>query len=139
VFTAATNPATLANMSTALLVFNNDSYTPKAWHTAMFMWLFICVPVLFNLWFRKLINTFETIGGICHVVLFIVNIVILTVLAKRSTNDYVFKTLTHDVSGWTNPAVAWGIGLLTVTFPISGEIQWLFLINLWRKRGLLII
>jgi hypothetical protein len=28
---------------------------------------------------------------------------------------------------------------LTVTFPISGEIQWLFLINLWRKRGLLII
>jgi len=28
--------------------------------------------------------------------------------------------LTHDVSGWSDPAVAWGIGLLTVTFPLSG-------------------
>jgi hypothetical protein len=32
----------------------------------------------------------------------------------------VFNTLTHDISGWTNPGVAFGLGLLTMTFPITG-------------------
>lgn len=103
------------------MIFNNDSYEPKRWHTAMIMWGFICLPLLLNLYFRKLVNIFETIGGVCHILFFFINIITLTVLAKRSTNEYVFKTLTHDVSGWTNPGVAWGIGLLTVTFPISGK------------------
>ncbi|KAI1869330.1 uncharacterized protein JN550_005960 [Neoarthrinium moseri] len=42
-------------------------------------------------------------------------------MAQRSSARYVFQTLTHDVSGWTNPAVAWGIGLLTVTYPLTGD------------------
>ncbi|KAF2666911.1 amino acid transporter [Microthyrium microscopicum] len=120
IFTAAANPAALANMITALMIFNDETYSPKRWHTAMFMWLFIIVPVVFNIWFRKVINTLETVGGVIHIVFFIVNIVLLPVLAVRSSNDYVWNTLTNDLSGWTNPGVAFGIGLLTVTYPISG-------------------
>ncbi len=105
------------------MVFNSESYVVKRWHTAMLMWLFTIMPSIFNLWLRKLLGTFETIGGICHVVFFIVNIITLTVLARRSTTDYVFKTLTNDVSGWTNPAVAWVIGLLTVVWPVSCKIR----------------
>lgn len=59
------------------------------------------------------------IGGICHTVFFIISVITLGVCARRSTTDFVFNTLTHDMSGWTDPAVAWGIGLLTVTFPIT--------------------
>jgi len=85
------------------------------------MWGFIVVPVVWNFWFRKLLNPLEMISGICHVIFFFVSIITLAVLSRRSTSEFVFDTLTHDLSGWTNPAVAWGIGLLTVTFPITSE------------------
>ena len=125
-FNAAAGPATLANLVVGLVIFNNESYVPHRWHTAMLMWLFILIPYVFNFWFRKLLATLELIGGICHIVFFMINILTLAVLARRSTNDYVFKTLTHDVSGWTNPAVAWGIGLLTVVWPVSGNTSAIF-------------
>jgi len=105
-----------------MIIFNNPNYNPASWHTAMIMWAFILIPLVFNLYFRKLLNTFETIGGILHVVFFIVTIITLAALAQRSTTDFVFKTLVTDVSGWTNPAVSFGIGLLTVVFPVAGEI-----------------
>lgn len=53
--------------------------------------------------------------------MFTASIVTLVVLAEHSSIGYVFRTLTTDVSGWTNPPVAWGIGLLTVTYPLTGE------------------
>jgi hypothetical protein len=84
------------------------------------MWLFILIPLVFNIWFRRVLNTLETIGGVIHVIFFFVNIITLTVLAKRSSTDFVFKTLTHDISGWSNPGVAFGLGLLTMTYPIAG-------------------
>jgi hypothetical protein len=65
------------------------------------------------------LNTLEMIGGICHALFFIVSIITLVVLAERSPADFVFNTLWHDLSGWDNPGVAFSIGLLTVTFPIT--------------------
>ncbi|CAN9241415.1 unnamed protein product [Alternaria alternata] len=41
-------------------------------------------------------------------------------MAQKSSTEYVFQTLTKDVSGWDNSAVAWGIGLITVTYPLCG-------------------
>jgi choline transport protein len=87
----------------------------------MWMWFFIITPVIANLWFRKLLNSFQIIGGVCHVVFFLASIITLILLAERSTTDYVFKTITNDITGWTNPGVAFGLGLLTMTYPIGGE------------------
>lgn len=120
IFTTAAGPASVANIITGLMVFNTDDYEAKRWHTAMFMWLFILIPVVLNLWFRKVLNTLESMGGILHILFFFVNIITLSVMARRSSVDFVFKTLTHDLSGWTNPGVAFGLGLLTMTFPIAG-------------------
>jgi choline transport protein len=122
-FGTAGAPAGLANMVTGLIIFNKPDYVHQNWHTAMIMWLFIIVPLIFNLWFRKLVNIFETVGAIFHIVFFIVSIATLTALAQRSTPGYVFGTLVNDISGWTNPTVSWGIGLLTVTFPVVGKIH----------------
>lgn len=41
-------------------------------------------------------------------------------MGKKSSVGFVFTTLTQDASGWTNPAIAWGLGLLTVTYPLTG-------------------
>jgi hypothetical protein len=120
IFAAAGTTANLANQLSALIIFNYPNYDPKPWHVASFMWIFILTPLVFNLCFRKLLNTFETIGGIIHIVFFVVTIVTLTTLAERSTTDFVFKTIVTGVSGWTNPGICFGIGLLTVVNPLTG-------------------
>jgi hypothetical protein len=63
------------------------------------MWALILVPFIFNLFFRKLLNAFELIGGICHFLFFIIAIVTLSVLAERSTPQFVFQNLTQGLSG----------------------------------------
>ena len=85
------------------------------------MWAFIIIPVVFNLYFRKVLNTLETLGAILHIGFFIATIITLTVLAQHSTTDFVFKTLVTGVSGWTNRGASFGIGLLTVVFPVAGK------------------
>lgn len=103
------------------MIFNNPSYVPKQWHTTLLMWAITSLPFFANFYFRKLLNPFEAIGAILHVVFFIVSIITLVVLAPRSSPDYVFKTLTHDTSGWHQPIVTFGIGLLTVVYPLTGR------------------
>jgi len=116
----ASGPALLANIIIGLAVFNYDGYVPQRWHTTLIMWALILVPFIFNLFFRRLLNVFELIGGICHFLFFIVAIVVLSVLAERSTPQFVFQNLTQGLGGWENSGVTWGLGLLTVTFAVNG-------------------
>jgi len=109
-------------MVTALIIFNKEDYVYHRWHTALIMWLFILTPLVSNLWFKKVLNVIETAGGVIHVVFFIVSIITLAALARRSTNEFVFDTLINDASGWTNPGVAFGIGLLPVALGPVGKI-----------------
>jgi hypothetical protein len=85
--------------------------------------LFILLPLLPNLWFRKLLNAFEITSGVCCVVFFLVNIAVLGALAPRNTTAFVFKTLIHEAPGWSNPGVAWCLGLLTPVSALIGGIS----------------
>lgn len=85
------------------------------------MWAATIVPFLINLRFKKVVTFLEAFGAVCHVGIFTASIITLGILAERSTVGYVFHTLTNDISGWKNPVVAWGIGLLTVAFPLTGK------------------
>jgi len=51
---------------------------------------------------------------------YIIIVVTLSVLAERSTPQFVFQTFTMGRSGWENAGVTWGIGLLTATFAVNG-------------------
>lgn len=116
----AAGPSLLANIILGIAKFNNMEYEIKAWHTTLLMCAMIVLPVFFNLWFRRVLATFETIGGVCHFVFFIISVITLATLAKRSPTDWVFTELTSDVSGWNNAGVSWGLGLLTITFAVNG-------------------
>lgn len=116
----ASVPGVIANIIIGIAVFNHENYVPKSWHTALLMWAVLAVPFLFNLWFRQLLNMFELFGGILHIIFFITSIITLVVLASHSTVGFVFNTLTTGQSGWNNPGVCWGLGLLTLTYSISG-------------------
>ncbi|KAF2127533.1 amino acid transporter [Dothidotthia symphoricarpi CBS 119687] len=113
-------PSILANIITSLAVFNYENYAPERWHTSLIMIAIMIIPFMFNLWFRKLLDAFEMTGGILHITLFIVVIVILVVFGPRNDAAFVFKTLTSDVSGWNNSGVSWGLGLLSMTFSVTG-------------------
>jgi len=83
------------------------------------MWGFVIIPVVWNFWFRRMLNTLEMIGGICHVVFFIVSVTTLAVLAERSSASFVFNTVWDEFSGWNNKGIAFSLGIITVTFPIT--------------------
>lgn len=107
-------------MITSLAIFNNENYVPERWHTSLIMIAIMIVPFTFNLWFRKLLDAFEMTGGILHICLFIVVIVVLIVFGPRSDPNFVFKTLIWEESGWNNKGVSWGLGLLSMTFSVTG-------------------
>lgn len=52
--------------------------------------------------------------------LFIVFVAVLIAKGTRSDTIFVFKTLTTEVSGWNNPGISWGLGLLSMTFSVTG-------------------
>jgi hypothetical protein len=77
---------------------------------------------------------------------FIVFMVTLILLARRSTNEFVWATSINNVSGWTNPVASFSIGLLSPVFSLSGFdgvlhmsktstrlLQWLLLITTRRR------
>jgi choline transport protein len=64
----------------------------------------------------------ETSGFCIHISFFLASIITLSALAQRSTNEYVFATVVNDISGWTNSAVAFGIGSLSVFLGPVGKI-----------------
>ncbi|KAJ4364487.1 hypothetical protein N0V83_009081 [Neocucurbitaria cava] len=119
-FACSGPPSILANMITSLAIFNNDNYVPQRWHTSLIMIATMIVPFTFNLWFRKILDAFEMTGGILHICLFIVMIVVLIVFGPRSDPEFVFKTLVWEESGWNNKGVSWGLGLLSMTFSVTG-------------------
>ncbi|KAF2750888.1 amino acid transporter [Sporormia fimetaria CBS 119925] len=110
----------LALITQTLIGFWDLTYQPKPWHVTLIMWAFLVAAIVCNLFLRKILNTLETIGGICHVVFFIVIIAVLATLGGRSSPSFVFGTVVSDVSGWNNSGVSFHIGLLAVILPLFG-------------------
>jgi amino acid transporter len=112
--------AFIANTLSGLIIFNDSTFEPKAWHSTVFLIAFLVVPLILNLYLRTIINYLETIGGILHVLFFVAIVATLCTLSKRSTPEFVFKTV-HTDAGWNNPGVAFSIGILATALPISGS------------------
>ncbi|KAJ4312879.1 hypothetical protein N0V94_007219 [Neodidymelliopsis sp. IMI 364377] len=108
----------MSNTLLGLIIFNKPDYEPQAWHPTVFLIAFLIIPLILNLYLRRIINYLETIGGVFHVVLFVAIITTLCTLSKRSTPEFVFTTL-HTDAGWDNPGVAFSIGMLATAYPIS--------------------
>ena len=85
-------------MITAMAAFNHPTYVIQRWHTSLIMIAIMIIPFSFNLWFRQLLHTFEMTGGILHIVLFVIFLVVLIVFGPRNSNEFVFRTLTWKLS-----------------------------------------
>lgn len=108
----------LVNTVSGLIIFNYADYEPQRWHVTLLLIGFTLTMMVLNLGLRRVVNPLENIGGVLHVLLFVIIIVVLVTLSERSSSEFVFQTLTTE-SGWNNPGVAWSIGLLNTAYPIS--------------------
>lgn len=127
-------PATLIQ---AMISLWDPSYHFAKWHTTLLMWALLAGALLCNVFLRRILNVMETLGGLLHIIFFVVIVTILTTMGRRSTTGFVFNTLTSDLSGWNNPGICFNAGMLSVLLPLSGADSVLHMIDetkLPRKR-----
>ncbi|KAL9109285.1 MAG: hypothetical protein Q9227_006040 [Pyrenula ochraceoflavens] len=116
----AVAPFFVSTQITGLLVLNYPDYVHQRWHDTLLMWAIVLVPLLSNIWGRRLLAPLEVLGGIFHVVMYPIMLVVIICLGTRNTSDYVWKTKVHDLSGWSNYGVAFSLGLISSVFPLGG-------------------
>jgi hypothetical protein len=110
-----------------LIILNNPTYIPKGWHGTLLAWAVLAVPLICNIMARRVLPALEVLGGIMHVALFVVFVVVLVALSPRSSADFVFTETMTGLSGYSNAGEQWCIGLLSAAFPLAGEWHPIFL------------
>lgn len=104
----------------ALIVLNNKSYVYERWHGTMIFWAVVLVSTCVNVVGIRILPHLETLVGILHVCLWVVWLVPLVYLSPHRSAASTFTDFENN-SGWSNNAVSWCIGLLTVTYPFIGR------------------
>lgn len=102
-----------------LILLNDNSYIPQPFHGTLLAWAILALPLFCNIFARKILAPLEIIGGVLHIALFVVFIVVLVVFSPRSTSSFVFTTTTTGLSGWSSPGIQWCVGLLSGAFPLA--------------------
>lgn len=75
-----------------------------------------------QLYARRLLVTLEIIGGTCHLLFFLITVIILGVLAPQSTNKFVWATGSSGLTGWNSSGVTFCLGLLSPAFAVAGTL-----------------
>jgi amino acid transporter len=119
-FACALNPFLMGGMIQGCITLCDETYVAKGWHTMLLSWASMALPIFCNVYARKILAPLEIAAAILHVLGFVVFVVVLVVMARRSTAEFVFDTAFYGKSGWENQGVQWSIGLLAVIFPIGG-------------------
>ena len=97
----------------------NPSYIPQLWHGTLIAWAVLVLPLLCNIFARRLLVQLELVAGVANILFFFVFIIVLGVMAQKSPASFVFGTTFTGFSGWTLPGVQWCIGLLSAAFPLQ--------------------
>ena len=117
----AVAPFFVSTQITGLLVLNYPNYVHQRWHDTLLMWAIVLVPLLSNIWGRRLLAPLEVLGGIFHIVMYPIMLIVIICLGTRNTSDFVWKTKVHDLSGWSNYGIAFSLGLISSVFPLGGK------------------
>lgn len=103
-----------------LIILNDDNYIPKQWHGTLLAWAILFLPIICNIFARRIMAPLEILGGILHIVLFVVFVAVLVSLSPHSSAKFVFTDTITNLSGYSSPGVSWCIGLLSAAFPLAG-------------------
>lgn len=118
-----------ASITQGVIALNNPTYTPQLWHVTLLMYAYLIFVVVLNIYARKLLVVVEMFGGVIHFAFFIATIVTLAVMGPKSSASFVFTESFFGLSGWSNHAVQWCLGLLSSTAVLTGKARTILLIR----------
>ncbi|KAF2997018.1 hypothetical protein E8E14_004973 [Neopestalotiopsis sp. 37M] len=119
----AASLAYLAQSLLSVVVLWYPDYEVSTWQNALVMAAFCVPPLVANLWFKRIVVWMEWIGALGHGAFWVASIVVLSrggIGGTRSSHAAVWANLTTGLSGWDQPGVAFGIGILPLAFPTTG-------------------
>ncbi|KAL3459506.1 amino acid/polyamine transporter I [Aspergillus heterothallicus] len=104
-----------------LIILSNPSYTPHPWRSTLLMWAVSLIPIITNIYARRLLSGIELVAGVMHVLFLPIVIGVIAGLAPtRSSNEFVWDTFVTELSGWKGDGLVFSIGLLGVVTPFAG-------------------
>jgi hypothetical protein len=103
-----------------MIVLADPTYELVRWRGTLLMWAVAIIPIIINIFARRVLGGIEVAAGIMHVVFLPVTIAVFVILAPRNPNFFVWDTFVEGLSGWQNSGVVFSIGLLGVITPLAG-------------------
>ena len=113
-------PFLVGGLIQGIAAVNHPEYVPARWHTTLIAWAMLVLPVLGNVFARRMLVRLELIAGVLNIVFFFVIVIVLGAMATKSPASFVFGATFTGFSGWTLPGVQWCVGLLSAAFPLQG-------------------
>ncbi|KAF7594391.1 hypothetical protein BBP40_009372 [Aspergillus hancockii] len=114
------SPYFIGTQIQGMVVLSHPEYESHRWHGTLLMWAVVLIPIIINIFARRVLAIIEVAAGIMHIVFLPVTIATFVALAHRNPNSFVWDTFVSGLSGWSNPGVVYSIGLLGVVTPLSG-------------------
>ncbi|KAB8207957.1 Amino acid permease [Aspergillus parasiticus SU-1] len=103
-----------------LVVLAHPDYELVRWRGTLLMWAVAIIPILINIFARRVLGGIEVAAGIMHVVFLPVTIAVFVILAPRNPDSFVWDTFVGGLSGWKDSGVVYSVGLLGVITPLAG-------------------
>ncbi|KAL4867049.1 hypothetical protein BDV12DRAFT_198531 [Aspergillus spectabilis] len=103
-----------------MIVLAHPDYEVHGWRSTLLMWAVAIIPIIVNIFARRVLATIEIVAGAMHVLFLPIIVGIVVRDASRSSNSFVWDTFISGLSGWENDGVVFSIGLLGVITPLSG-------------------
>ncbi|KAE8350881.1 amino acid transporter [Aspergillus coremiiformis] len=113
-------PFIIGNQIKGMVVLSHPDYDQQRWHGAVLMWAILLVPIVINIFARRLLPIVEVVAGVMHCVFLPVTIAVLLLVAPRHPDAFVWNTFVSGLSGWKDPGVVFSVGLLGVIAPFAG-------------------
>ncbi|KAL3459003.1 amino acid/polyamine transporter I [Aspergillus heterothallicus] len=103
-----------------MVVLAHPEYKLVRWRGTLLMWAVAIIPIIINIFARRVMGGIEVAAGIMHVVFLPVTIAVFVILAPRNPDSFVWDTFVGGLSGWKDSGVTFSIGLLGVITPLAG-------------------
>ncbi|KAJ5481873.1 amino acid permease [Penicillium sp. IBT 31633x] len=103
-----------------MIVLAHPEYELVRWRGTLLMWAVAIIPIIINVFARRVLGAIEVSAGIMHVVFLPVTIAVFVILAPRNPDWFVWDTFVGGLSGWKDSGVTFSVGLLGVITPLAG-------------------
>ena len=104
-----------------LVSLSHPNYVYQGWHATLVGYGSILIPLVANLFARRLLKPIELFGVLWHFIALITISAVLIVLGGRNSAEFVFTGSSGGISGWENGFVQWNLGMLTAALPLTGR------------------